>query len=69
MGIDFKNDTQDVQGDIGPSEQEMNQSISDLVKDALGTRPNGQWMQSWQDSTEKQKRDLYNRLVKQLEQE
>ena len=69
MGIDFKNDTQDVQGDIGPSEQEMNQSISDLVKDALGTRPNGQWMQRWQDSTEKQKRDLYNRLVKQLEQE
>ena len=69
MGIDFKNDTQDVEGDIGPSEQEMNQSISDLVKDALGTRPNGQWMQRWQDSTEKQKRDLYNRLVKQLEQE
>ena len=67
MGIDFKNDTQDVQGDIGPSEQEMNQSISDLVKDAIGTRPNSDWMQRWMDMNADKKLALYQQLASQLD--
>jgi hypothetical protein len=67
MGIDFKNDTQDVEGDIGPSEQEMNQSISDLVKDAIGTRPTSDWMQRWMDMNADKKLALYQQLASQLD--
>ena len=50
-----------------PTEQAMDQSISDLVKDALGTRPNNDWMQRWMAMSVDKKLALYQQLASQLD--
>ena len=50
-----------------PTEQEMDQSISDLVKDAMGTRPTSDWMQRWMAMSEDKKRAVYQQLASQLD--
>ena len=59
--------TQTVTENIQPTEQTMNQSISDLVKDAIGTRPNSDWMQRWMDMNADKKLALYQQLASQLD--
>ena len=51
----------------GPTEQEMDQSISDLIKDALGTRPTSDWMQRWMAMSADKKLALYQQLASQLD--
>jgi hypothetical protein len=50
-----------------PTEQTMNQNISDLVKDAMGTRPNSDWMQRWMAMSVDKKLALYQQLASQLD--
>ena len=50
-----------------PTEQAMDQSISDLVKDALGTRPTSDWMQRWMAMSVDKKLALYQQLASQLD--
>jgi hypothetical protein len=50
-----------------PTEQTMNQNISDLVKDAMGARPNSDWMQRWMAMSVDKKLALYQQLVSQLD--
>ena len=50
-----------------PTEQAMDQSISDLVKDAMGTRPNNDWMQRWMAMSVDKKLALYQQLASQLD--
>jgi hypothetical protein len=45
----------------------MDQSISDLVKDALGTRPTSDWMQRWMAMSADKKLALYQQLASQLD--
>ena len=52
---------------FGPTEQEMDQSISDLVKDAMGTRPTSDWMQRWMAMSADKKLALYQQLASQLD--
>ena len=59
--------TQTVTENIQPTEQEMDQSISDLVKDAMGTRPTGDWMQRWMAMSADKKLALYQQLASQLD--
>lgn len=50
-----------------PTEQIMDQSISDLVKDVLGTRPTSDWMQRWMAMSVDEKLALYQQLASQLD--
>ena len=50
-----------------PTEQTMNQNISDLVKDAMGARPTSDWMQRWMAMSVDKKLALYQQLVSQLD--
>ena len=50
-----------------PTEQTMNQNISDLVKDAMGARPNSDWMQRWMAMSADKKLALYQQLASQLD--
>jgi len=59
--------TQTVTENIQPTEQEMDQSISDLVKDAMGARPNSDWMQRWMTMSADKKLALYQQLASQLD--
>ena len=59
--------TQTVTENIQPTEQEMDQSISDLVKDAMGARPNNDWMQRWMAMSADKKLALYQQLASQLD--
>ena len=59
--------TQTVTENIQPTEQTMNQSISDLVKDVLGTRPTSDWMQRWMAMSADKKLALYQQLASQLD--
>lgn len=52
---------------LEPTEQTMNQNISDLVKDAMGARPNSDWMQRWMAMSVDKKLALYQQLVNQLD--
>jgi hypothetical protein len=65
-----KEQEEEIQGmseNIQPTEQTMNQSISDLVKDVLGTRPTSDWMQRWMAMSRDKKLALYQQLVSQLD--
>jgi hypothetical protein len=50
-----------------PTEQTMNQNISDLVKDAMGARPTSDWMQRWMAMSVDKKLALYQQLASQLD--
>jgi hypothetical protein len=64
---DPEDDEQRVTEGVEPTEQAMDQSISDLVKDAMGTRPNNDWMQRWMAMSADKKLALYQQLASQLD--
>ena len=63
----IRENTQTVTENIQPTEQTMDQSISDLVKDAMGTRPTSDWMQRWMAMSADKKLALYQQLASQLD--
>ena len=64
---DPEDDEQRVTEGLEPTEQEMDQSISDLVKDAMGARPTSDWMQRWMAMSADKKLALYQQLASQLD--